>query len=96
MLQPTGSSKWATGNFFGQLEIFFKEAVLVKNMSTESCYNQLEAVSEQLEIFSINWKYFSMSFKAVLVKNMSTETCYEQLEAVSEQLEIFSTNRKYF
>ena len=65
------------------------KAVLVKNMSTETCYNQLEAVSEQLEIFSINWKYFSKSFKAVLVKNMSTETCYEQLEAVSEQLEIF-------
>ena len=60
-------------------------------MSTKTCYNQLEAVSEQLEIFSINWKYFSKSFKAVLVKNMSTETCYEQLEAVSEQLEIFST-----
>ena len=64
-------------------------------MLTETCYNQLriekklEAVSEQLEFFSINWKYFSKSFKAVLVKNMSTETCYEQLEAVSEQLEIF-------
>ena len=28
--------------------------------------------------FSINWKYFSKSFKAVLVKNMSTETCYNQ------------------
>ena len=58
-------------------------------MSTESWYNQLEVVSEQLENFSTNWKYFSKSFKAVLVKNMSTESLYNQLEAISEQLEIF-------
>ena len=65
------------------------KADLVKNMSTKTCYEQLEAVSKQLEIFSINRKYFSKSFKAVLVKNMSTESLYNQLEAISEQLEIF-------
>ena len=65
-------------------------------MSTKTCYIQLEAVSEQLEFFFNQKKYFSKSFKAVLVKNMSTETCYKQLEAVSEQLEFFSTNWKYF
>ena len=66
--------------------------VKVKNMSTGNRFDQLEAVREQLEIFSINWKYFSKSFKAVLVKNMSPEKSYNQLEAVSEQLEIFSIN----
>ena len=54
--------------------------VKVKNMSTGNRFDQLEAVSEQLEIFSINWKYFSKSFKAVLVKNMSPEKSYNQLE----------------
>ena len=72
------------------------KAVLVKNMSTETCYEQLEAVSEQLEIFSINWKYFSKTFKVVLLKNMSTKTCYEQLEAVSEQLEFFFNQLEIF
>ena len=74
----------------------FEAVLMKKNMSTRNRFDLLEEVCEQLEIFSINWKYFSKTFKAVLVKNMSTETCCNQLEAVSEQLEIFSTNWKYF